>query len=70
LKKWGCTEEAIKTVRLLEANKWFDRWKVFEVDKDSRIQFVCDHINNRYTVLPPPDDSSPPHDEEEAEPDS
>jgi hypothetical protein len=42
-------------------------WRVFEVDKDGRIQIVCDHINNRCTVSPPPDDFSP-HDEEELEP--
>jgi hypothetical protein len=55
--------------RVLEAKKWFDRWRVFEVDKDGRIQIVGDHINNRYTVSTPPDDSSP-HDEEEPEPGS
>jgi CheY-like chemotaxis protein len=34
--------------RVLEANKWFDMWRVFEVDKDGRIQFVCDHINSEF----------------------
>ena len=53
--------------RVLEAKRWFDTWRVFEVDKDGRIQIICDHINNRCTVSPPPDDSSP-HDEEELEP--
>lgn len=53
--------------RVVEANKWFDMWRICEVDKDGRIQIVCGYINNRCAVPPPPDDSSP-HDEEELEP--
>jgi hypothetical protein len=27
--------------RVLEAKRWFDRWRVFEVDKDGRIQLYA-----------------------------